>query len=138
MDILLILDIKRRRCILLQNFTCFLADVNSYRAPRYAAATPHTSHRAELIDPCCQFMAEPLSIARCDGGAYRSAVHIREILRETGIPSAPAPGAVATERIRILYAVAKAGRANHRAIAARQAFFGRLIPAGVLKFFEKN
>ena len=78
-------------------------------------------------------MGHPLPVSRLGGTADTAAVNVGEILRETGVPFAPALGVRAGHIANILHGRAEAGRTDHGAIGASEATLGDVVPAGMIE-----
>ena len=110
-----------------------LRQVDADRAPGDAATAPDAAGSAKLIDPRRQFVREPLTVAGANRRSHGAAVHVAEIEVEARIPAPLAINVVPLQIADVLDAAAKAGRANHRAIGARQAAVGDIRPARMLQ-----
>ena len=83
-------------------------------------------------------MGQPLAIARADLVADDAAVHVTEVDVETGVPLPLPLDVVALQIGNFLDRAAKAGRANHRAIRARQAALGDFVPARMFQVRQQQ
>src|ERR1039457_2598334 len=83
--------------------------------------------------PGAELVGQPLAVARASRAPQGAAVQERVLDRKTGLPQADAlclgPGEVAD----VLDARAEAGRADHRAVAARKTALRDLVPARVFE-----
>ena len=73
----------------------FFSDVDAHRAPGNAAAATNTAGRSKLIDPRGQLVGEPLTISGAGAGPDITAVDVRKIEVEAGIPQPPSLGVFA-------------------------------------------
>src|SRR3954468_5075100 len=87
-----------------------LGDVDTDRAPDDAPPAPHTTRLAELVVPGAELVGEPLPVPAARRAPYRSAVQVREVQVEAGVPGLPAFGHVAGQVGGVLDARAEAGR----------------------------
>src|SRR3954452_9103132 len=110
-----------------------LGDVDRRRAPRDAATAPDATRRPELVDPGGELVGHPLAVARARRAADAAAVDVGVPEREARVPHADALGLVAGEVGHVLDVAAEARRAHHRAVAARQAAIGHVVPARMLE-----
>src|ERR1019366_178149 len=110
-----------------------LGDVDADRAPRDAAPAAHAPGAAELVDPGGQLVGHPLAIARARGRTHRAPVDVGVVHREARVPALVAPPVLARQVGHVLHARTEAGGAHHRAVPAREAALGHLIPARVLE-----
>src|SRR5579862_4539475 len=115
------------------NGSRFLGDIDADRAPGDATPAADAARGAELVDPACKLVRDPLPVARAPALAYAAAVQIGEIQREAGIPFADALGRRTCEVAVILDGGAEAGRADHGAIAAGKAALGDVDPARMVR-----
>src|SRR5450759_987649 len=111
---------------------CLLGDVDADRAPGDAATAADAAGAAELVDPGRELVRHPLAVARARGAADRAPVDVRVVDREARVPALVALDVLAGEVGDVLDRRAEARRADHRAVAARQAALGDLVPARVL------
>jgi hypothetical protein len=106
----------------------FLGDINCYRAPGDAAATPDATGGAKLVDPGRQFVCHPLMIARFCGSTDAAAHNVGKINLEAGVPLAPPLGVFTGKIGGVLDRRAKAGGADHGAIGAGQTTRRDVVP----------
>src|SRR5262249_29599451 len=85
-----------------------------------------------------QLVHEPLAVALADLRPEVDAVHLRVIAVEARGPLADAHAAGRIERGLVALVVAEAGRADHRAVAARETALGHVGPAGVFELLEEE
>src|SRR5450631_742700 len=110
-----------------------LGDINAHRAPGDATAAAHAARTAKLVHPGGELVGHPLPVPRLGGAANTAAVNVREILRETGVPFAPALGMRAGDIADIVHDGAEAGRTDHSAVGASEATLGDVVPAGMIE-----
>ena len=104
------------------------------RAPGDAAAAADAAGRAELVVPGAELVGHPLPVARARRRAGRCRRGCRSGRRRSTSPSSRQRSAcVAVEVGDVLDRRAEAGRADHRAVAAREAPLGDVVPARVLE-----
>ena len=78
-------------------------------------------------------MRKPLPVARPDIGPHVAPGGVGVLEVEARIPEADSLAALAVQVGNIFDRVAEAGRADHRAVGARQAAVGHVVPAWVLE-----
>src|SRR5208337_1066777 len=106
----------------------FLGDVDAGGAPGDAPPAADTARHVELVVPGAQLVGQPMPVPRCTGLAHTAAVDVGEIELVAGRPVLPALGVLTGQIADVFGAGAVAGRAYHRAVAARQAAAGDLLP----------
>ena len=80
----------------------FLVDINPHRTPSDATATANTTRSTELVVPISEFVHHPLAEFRARRCPHTSAVEIRKICCETGIPFAN-PLCLPTRQVRQVF-----------------------------------
>jgi len=78
-------------------------------------------------------VGHPLPVASFSRGSDTTSVDIGKTQREARIPATPVLGMVPGHVAHVFHGRAEAGGTNHRAIGARQAAPGDLVPVRVLK-----
>ena len=78
-------------------------------------------------------MGHPLPVPRLGGAADTAAMNVGEILRETGVPFAPALGVRAGHITDILHGRAETGRTDHGAIGTSETTLRDVVPAGMIE-----
>ena len=97
------------------------------RPAAHAAAAP------ELLPPGGQLVPQPMPVAAANGVPLRTGTRICELVRKARFPlPRPGDGLCGRQIGRIADRAAEAGGANHRAIAARQAAAGHVVPFRIL------
>ena len=99
---------------------------------------PTQPRRAELVEPGRELVRHPLPVARAGRRPDAAAVQVGVLDREARVPDAGALRLGAGQVGRVLDGGAEAGRADQRAVAARQAALGDLVPARVLEVGEQR
>ena len=110
-----------------------LGDVDADRAPGDAAAAADAPGRAELVVPGAELVRHPLPVARASRGPDAAAVDVRVVDREARVPDTPPLRLAAGEVGLVLDGRAEAGRADERAVAAREAAVCDVVPARMLE-----
>src|SRR4029453_5827889 len=107
-------------------------DVDRDGAPGDAAAATDAAGAAELVVPGAELVGQPLAVAGSRRLPDRAAVDVRVVDREARVPD---PGTCngSIQVVRVLDGGAEARRARHRAVAAREAAVGDLVPARMLE-----
>src|SRR5262249_7552899 len=98
-----------------------LRDVDRDPAPGDAAAAADAARSAQLVDRARELVGHPLPVATLVRAADAAAVDVGVLEREAGLPLAHPGGFLAGEVCHILDAAAEAGRADQRAVTAREA-----------------
>ena len=83
-------------------------------------------------------MRQPLPIARADLVAHDAAVHVTEVDVEARIPLPLPLDVIALQIGDLLDGAAKASRADHGAIRARQAAHGDFVPARMVQVGQQQ
>src|SRR5579859_621801 len=112
----------------------FLGQVDADGTPGDAAAAADTSRAAELVYPRSQLVREPLPVTVFDLRAEVDAVDMGVFEREARVPLAHAAAHVAVDFFLVDHGVAKASRADHRAVGTGKASRGDVLPARVFGF----
>ncbi len=105
-----------------------LHDVDSRRAPCGAPPTAHASRGAELLSPGGQLVSEPLPIPCGDRCPNWTSAQVRVVELKTGGPFLSSARDIRFEFGVVGEGGAKAGRTDHRAVAAGQTSIGHLLP----------
>lgn len=113
-----------------RNFGC---QVDADRALGDAASAAHAPGGAELVDPGCQLVDQPLPILRAGRRPNTSTVDVRVLQRETRIPPSPSLRRLTSEVCHILYGGTEAGRTDQRAVRTAQASTCHIVPLRVVE-----
>src|SRR5581483_4514773 len=107
--------------------------VDPDRAPRDVAPAADAAGRAELVVPGRHLVRQPLPVTRSSGRAHAAAVDVRVIDGEARVPDPPALGMVAAEVTDVLDVRAETRRTDERAVPAREATRGDVVPPRILE-----
>src|SRR5208282_316171 len=107
-------------------------DVDPHRAPGDAPAAPDAPRAIKLIEPGAEFVSEPMPIPAANSVPHRPGRGVAELMRETRFPLPCASRRGFAERRGIRHRRTEAGWTHHRAVPAREASLGQLIPLWAL------
>src|SRR5690606_37395899 len=89
--------------------------------------------RVELVVPGGELVRQPLPVPAADVVADDAAVHVAEVDVEAGVPLPLAADVIAAQTRDLAHRRAEAGRADHRAVRARETTLGNMLLARVLE-----